>query len=71
MAKFTFIYEDDNGTESTMQFKANTWFYALDQFAQFLKGCGYSLNRNSIFLNKKYNREDWFANITAKEMIND
>lgn len=49
--KFTFTYEDEDGTESKRTFESSTWYDAADHFVLFLRGCGYLLKDNSLGIN--------------------
>ncbi len=52
MSRFTFTYHDEeNNTETERSFEVATWYEVLDQFAIFLRGCGYSLRDNSLGIN--------------------
>lgn len=41
MNKFTFTMEGLDGFKNTLQFEADTWDEALENFTVFLRGCGY------------------------------
>ena len=51
-SKMTFTYTDLNGVTTTKEFNPGTWVNGLDEFVNFLKGCGYMLEKGSICVDK-------------------
>ncbi len=52
MSKYTFIREDEDGEINSMQFEEVVWYNVLDRFVNFLRGCGFYVNSNSIGINE-------------------
>lgn len=51
--KFKFESTDpESGAVTLHEFKAGTWYEALDQFVKFLRGCGYGLTNKSVGINE-------------------
>ena len=72
MSKFTFTYKDDEQDSYTLkEFKAGTWYEALDEFVKFLRGCGFAVTDTSVGINESVGHlgiEDLFLmNVTTFE----
>ena len=51
MSKFTFIREDNYGNKTTKEVETEGWFELVPEFINFLKGCGYHVDNDSIGIN--------------------
>jgi len=51
MSKFTFKRETEEGVVTTKEIDADVWFDLIPEFINFLKGCGFGLEDNSIGVN--------------------
>lgn len=56
---FTRTIED--GTTDIQAFEATTWTLALQEFVNFLKGCGYILEDDSIQIRQDHEDFDWLG----------
>ena len=47
----TFTYVDHEGVVTTKEFTPSTWVSNLNEFVNFLRGCGYLVSNESIGVN--------------------
>lgn len=49
---FTFHHTDADGRSCTVSFHSENWFDTLNKFVHFLQGSGFSLDNDSVGINK-------------------
>lgn len=59
---WSFTRTNEDGTTDIKTFEAVEWTIALQEFVNFLKGCGYILENDSIQIRNDYEDERWFGN---------
>lgn len=64
--KFKFQSVNDDGCCTTQEFESSTWVEALDYFAKFLQGSGFTISDESIGVNEDRHTFSslMYANIT-------
>jgi hypothetical protein len=60
MAKFTFMCNEEDDTDSSLSFNADYMGEVLEKFEQFLKGSGYYFEGNLEFVTHDYDADDDF-----------
>lgn len=59
---WSFTRTGEDGTTDTKTFEAVEWTIALQEFVNFLKGCGYILDGDSVQIKELHEDERWFGN---------
>lgn len=59
---WSFTRTSENGTTDIKTFEADTWSQALQEFVNFVKGCGYTLPEDAVRISEELDSEYWFGN---------
>lgn len=59
---WSFTRTSEDGTTDIKTFEAVEWTIALQEFINFLKGCGYTLDGDSVQIKALHEDERWFGN---------
>lgn len=59
---WSFTRTSENGTTDIKTFEADTWSQALQEFVNFVKGCGYTLPEDAVRISEELDSEHWFGN---------
>lgn len=63
--QMAFVFRDIEGVVTIKQFNMERWVDSLNEFATFLKGCGYYITDNSIGINSKHEPSETLINVTV------
>jgi len=58
---WSFTRTNEDGTVDIKRFEADTWSQALQEFMNFVRGCGYVLNDDAVQLRGDYDCEHWLG----------
>ena len=59
---WSFTRTNEDGITDIKAFEADTWSQALQEFVNFVKGCGYVLAADAVQISNDVESEHWFGN---------
>lgn len=63
--QMAFVFRDIEGVVTIKRFNVERWVDSLNEFATFLKGCGYYISNDSIGINSKHEPSETLINVTV------
>jgi hypothetical protein len=51
-SKMTFTYIDCEGIKTTKEFVMSNWVKGLDEYINFLRGCGFMIEKDGVAINE-------------------